>query len=195
MAEETQNTQNTEPTEQESKPADSAAEEKKFSQKELDDILNKRLERERKNQPTKDELTAFRSWKESQKTEEQKQSEQARQLETANGRIAQLEAEIKSSKLNAAVLSCAAKLGIEPTAGVYIGKLADLSDALNESGEPDEGKITAAVNKVLEDVPALKMQKSTNTGFRTVGSDGNSSPNRQTEDDRLRKAFGLKPKN
>ena len=42
--------------------------EKTFTQKELDDIVKQRLDRAKKDMPSKDELKAFREWKDSQKT-------------------------------------------------------------------------------------------------------------------------------
>lgn len=46
--------------------------EKTFTQEEVDRLITNRLERERKKYPGEDELTAFRTWKESQKTEQEK---------------------------------------------------------------------------------------------------------------------------
>ena len=51
---------------------DSVQAEKTFTQAEVNELIRVRLERERKGQPTKDELTAFRDWQNSQKTAEQK---------------------------------------------------------------------------------------------------------------------------
>ena len=51
---------------------DTAGAEKTFTQAEVDSLIKSRLERERKGQPTKEELTAFREWQNSQKTAEQK---------------------------------------------------------------------------------------------------------------------------
>ena len=49
--------------------------EKTFTQKELDEIVKQRLERERKGMPTKDEMKAFKAWQDSQKTAEQLSAE------------------------------------------------------------------------------------------------------------------------
>ena len=46
--------------------------ERTFTQAEVDAIIQTRLERERKNLPSKDELSAFRNWKASQQTEEER---------------------------------------------------------------------------------------------------------------------------
>lgn len=45
--------------------------EKTFTQKELDDIVKQRLDRAKKDMPSKDELKAFKEWQDSQKTAEQ----------------------------------------------------------------------------------------------------------------------------
>ena len=51
------------------------ATEKTFTQEQLNKILKERLEKEQKKMPSKDELKAFKEWKESQKTEAEKQAE------------------------------------------------------------------------------------------------------------------------
>lgn len=51
------------------------ATEKTFTQEELNKIVQERLEKEKKKMPSKEDLKAFRDWKESQKTEAEKQAE------------------------------------------------------------------------------------------------------------------------
>ena len=46
-------------------------EERTFTQAEVDEIVSKRVARERKNLPSAEELTAFRDWKKSQGTEKE----------------------------------------------------------------------------------------------------------------------------
>lgn len=58
--------------------------EKTFTQAELDDAIKRRLERERKGMPSKDELKAFHEWQDSQKTAEQLSAEKLTAAE--NGR-------------------------------------------------------------------------------------------------------------
>ena len=50
-------------------------EEKTFTQADVDRLIKERLAREKKGQPSKEDLEAFNNWKESQKTAEQKQAE------------------------------------------------------------------------------------------------------------------------
>lgn len=58
------------------------AEEKTLTQKEVDEIVKERLDREKKKLPSKEELAKFNEWKESQKTEADKQAEALKELET-----------------------------------------------------------------------------------------------------------------
>lgn len=58
--------------------------EKTFTQKELDDIVKQRLDRAKKDMPSKEELKAFKEWQDSQKTAEQLSAEKITAAE--NGR-------------------------------------------------------------------------------------------------------------
>ena len=49
--------------------------EKTFTQEELNKIVQERLDKEKKKMPSKEDLKAFKEWKESQKTAEEKQAE------------------------------------------------------------------------------------------------------------------------
>ena len=82
--EENTNVQGTEPT---------AAQEKTFSQSEVDSIIQKRLERERKKYPSDDELTAFRSWRDSQRTQEERMEALTGERDAISGQLTQAEAE------------------------------------------------------------------------------------------------------
>lgn len=200
MADETQTTQTTQeqPADKDGQLAKSteapAADEKKFSQKELDDIVKQRLDRAAKGQPSKEELAEFRKYKDSLKTEEEKRTEQQHSLEEATGRISALEKELTLSRVGNMLHEQAASLGIDPAAVQYVVKLADLSDVLDDNGAPDGGKIKAAVDKVLSDIPALKAAKKEKTGFVPIGSDNANSQLSAPEDEKLRRAFGLKSK-
>ena len=55
-------------------------EEKKFSQAEVDDLISKRLARERKKYPTDEELADWRNWKETRQQGEEASAKAAREL-------------------------------------------------------------------------------------------------------------------
>ena len=65
--------------------------EKTFTQKELDDIVKQRLDRAKKDMPSKEELKAFKAWQDSQKTAPQ--SEQHRVISFAFNNFPQQEQE------------------------------------------------------------------------------------------------------
>ena len=116
--------------------------EKTFTQKELDEIVKQRLDRAKKDMPSKDELKAFREWKDSQKTAEEKAAEQLAEVAAARD-----SAEREKSRLEIKV-SCLAK-----------GVPADAADdviALAERFIDDDTTIEKAVEKVLEKYPSFR---------------------------------------
>ena len=116
--------------------------EKTFTQKELDDIVKQRLDRAKKDMPSKDELKAFREWKDSQKTAEQKAAEQLAEVAAARD-----SAEREKSRLEIKV-SCLSK-------GVDVDAVDDVI-ALAERFIDDNTTIEKAVEKVLEKYPSFR---------------------------------------
>lgn len=71
-------------------------------------------------------------------------------------------------------------------------KIADFSKAVTD-GKVNAKKLTEAVKKVLDDIPALKGKPAENgTGVKKIGGDGNSDKN--LTEDALRGIFGIKSK-
>ena len=75
--------------------------EKTFTQSEFTKALKDEVARKTKGMPTKEELKEFNEWKESQKTDAEKQVETLKEIETLKTRL--LEAENKSVVANAGV--------------------------------------------------------------------------------------------
>ena len=75
---------------------DTAGAEKTFTQAEVDSLIKSRLERERKGQPTKDELAAFRDWQNSQKTAEQKAADELKAAQEAQSAAEQKAADLEA---------------------------------------------------------------------------------------------------
>ena len=100
---------------------------------------------------------------------------------------AKLQAEINQSATIEAV-----KQGVDVKSIPYVLKMADFKDVADTNGNVNADKLTEAVKKVLEDVPALKgMSKNENgTGFDKIG--GNGTQTTKTDDDVLRNIFGIK---
>ena len=108
--------------------------------------------------------------------------------------IADLQKQISDRDLDDAFSSAALGSGVDAKQLAYVIRLADRTDVFGADGKPDAGKVQAAINKVLEDVPALKASANSNNGFQPVGSKG-GDPGAGSGDDadkKLRSYFGLK---
>lgn len=84
----------------------------------------------------------------------------------------------------------AISLGLDAKTIPYVLKMADLSQAMGQDGKINDEALKTALNKVLEDVPALKPQTAGTTGFVQVGASGGTNQ-QATTSDALKKAFGL----
>lgn len=73
--EETTNVENTENQE-------TQEQEKTFTQADVDKLIGERLKRERSKQPPKEDLEAFKEWKKSQQTEQEKLAEERKEFES-----------------------------------------------------------------------------------------------------------------
>lgn len=110
--------------------------------------------------------------------------------------IAQLQADKTKAEQQAlkAVIEAKAQmiaftLGIDAKTIPYVLKLADLSQLSLDSKDED---VQAVLNKVLEDVPALKpTQDASPSGFKQVGAPSGGNNPSQT-DEALKRAFGIK---
>lgn len=90
----------------------------------------------------------------------------------------------QDARVETAATMMAVSLGVEAKTIPYVLKMADLSQVTGEDGKINEETLKAAVNKVLEDIPALKPQAGGKTGFSQVGTGGDptqhSQPNTPT---------------
>lgn len=135
-----------------------ATEEKTFTQAEVDKMIKERLAREKKNQLPKEELEAYKAWKESQKTEEEKKNEAL-----SNAEKARIAAEEKAAALEAKVTALSKGVKSDSVDDVVI-----LAKAL----VTDEVTIEQAIDEVLEKYPSFKgEQQEGNKGFK-IGAEG-----------------------
>lgn len=152
-------------------------EEKTFTQEEVNRMIKDRVAREKKGQLSKEELKAYQDWKESQKTEAQKQSEAL-----TNAEKAKQDAEERANTLEAKV-TCLSK-----------GVLADSVDdvvILAKAMVSEEVTMDQSVDKVLEKYPSFKgvQQQEENKGFK-IGA--GSEKQKENVNDALSRAFGNK---
>ena len=128
--------------------------EKTFTQEELNKIVQERLDKEKKKMPSKEDLKAFKDWKESQKTAEEKQAEkEAEYQRTLN--------ELNTLKQTNAVLE----------AGVN----KDDADYVLFKVSKMEGEFEENLTKFLKDNPKYKEsepegQKATGTQVKKINS-------------------------
>lgn len=103
---------------------------------------------------------------------------------------AQAQAMAQQAMLEKEATLTAISLGLDAKTIPYVLKMADLSQVTGQDGKINNESLKNAINKVLEDVPALKPQARGTTGFIQVGASGGSGQ-QTTNDDALKKAFGL----
>lgn len=96
MADET-NVQSTETT--------AVEQEKTFTQADVDALIQKRLDRERKKYPSEDELSAFRTWRESQQTEQERWNNLTRERDESRTALSAAQAELEQLRRDKYVLS------------------------------------------------------------------------------------------
>jgi len=70
--------------------------------------------------------------------------------------LTQAQETAKQAQIQNAAILVAVSMGIDAKTIPYILKMADLSQAVGQDGKVNEENLKAALNKVLEDVPALK---------------------------------------
>lgn len=104
--------------------------------------------------------------------------------------LTQAQAAAQRAILENAATMAAIGLGLDAKTIPYVLKMADLSQIMGQDGKINEETMKNALNKVLEDVPALKPQPAQASGFVQVGTTG-SSQQQTTTDDALKQAFGL----
>lgn len=121
----------------------------------------------------------------------QKKAEQQPDIAAIQAQMAQATAAAREAQLQSAATMAAVELGLDSKTIPYILRMADLSQAVDHEGKINAETVKNALNKVLEDVPALKPQTAGSTGIIKVGVNGNSSQQTTTENDDLKKAFGL----
>ena len=141
-----------------STPENSVQAEKTFTQSEVNALITARLERDRKGQPSKEELAEFHKWQDDQKSAEQKHTEALRaETDRANA------AEKKAAALEAKLL--AASKGVSPGAADDVVALASLKVG-------DDMPLDKAIDEVLNKYP----QFAGNSAPATTGvSGGNGS--------------------
>ena len=93
--------------------------------------------------------------------------------------LSQAQAAAQAAQIEKDATLAAISLGIDAKTIPYVLKMADLSQVMGADGKINDETLKNALNKVLEDIPALKPQACGPTGFTQVGAGGN--PSRQPQ--------------
>lgn len=86
-------------------PAPEPTPEKTFTQAEVDALIGKRLAKAMKGMPNEEELSAFRSWKDSQQTEQERWNTLTRERDESRTELSSAKAELEQMKREKYVLS------------------------------------------------------------------------------------------
>lgn len=105
--------------------------------------------------------------------------------------LVQAQTESQKAEIEKAAILEAVGMNMDAKSIHYLLKMADFSKALGQDGKADSEAIKAALNKVVEDIPALKPQAVGSTGFVQVGVSGNNQA-ASAVDAELDKIFGVK---
>lgn len=122
-------------------------------------------------------------------TFKQQQAAQQPDVNALQTQAAQAQAMAQQKEVENQAILQAIQMGIGAKTVPYVLKLADLSSITGQDGKINEESLNTALNKVLEDVPALKPTAEQATGFRQIGASG--SQQQTNTDDALKAAFGL----
>lgn len=79
--------------------------EKTFTQADVDKMIQARLDRERRKYPSEDEMTAYRTWKDSQQTEQERQAKREKEFADNKSALTATQAEVQQLKREKYVLS------------------------------------------------------------------------------------------
>lgn len=105
----------------------------------------------------------------------QKKAENTPDVDALNAQLQNTNAALQKAQIENIATMTGLSLGIDVNTLPYVIKMADLSQVLDGEGKIKEEAVKNALNKVLEDIPALKQQnEKKETGFTQVGVGGNS---------------------
>lgn len=126
-------------------------------------------------------------------TFKQQKAAQQPDVNAIQQQLTQAQAIAQQAQLQSAATMAAVALGIDAKTIPYVLKMADLNQTMGQDGKVNEEALKTALNKVLEDIPALKPQAAGTTGFVQVGA-ASGGQTQQTVDTELDRIFGVKKK-
>lgn len=140
---------------------------------------------------TKEQMDqAIAAFKQQQAANQPDVEEMQKQISDGNAALEAAKKTALQAQVESAATMTAVSLGLDAKTIPYVLKMADFSQAVGEDGKINEETLKNAVNKVLEDIPALKPQAQQQNGFCFGAPGGGTPPNGQ--EDQLAAIFGNK---
>lgn len=131
---------------------------------------------------------AITNFKNSRKTEEEKNNKEYEDLKIAN---TNLQKQINQERLNNALTLSLMKKGLSEEQIPFISKMVEVDGILNDKNEINKDKLNENIENVFKAFPNL-IQKKEDKPFIQIGTQNNNSQYEESSDALLRKAFGLK---
>lgn len=95
--------------------------------------------------------------------------------ENLQNQLTQVQGQLLQSQINNEAFKQAIELGVDMKTIPYLTKLADFTSVCDEKGAINAEKVKEALNKVLTDVPSLKIKENDGTAGVKVGADTSNS--------------------
>lgn len=147
-------------------PAPETPPAKTFTQEEVDAMIGKRLAKAMKGIPSEEEITAYRTWKDSQQTEQERQAKRDKEFADNKAALTAAQAEIEQMKRDKYVLS----KGLTGDDAEFIAfKALKMVD--------DKTTFEQAVDKLTENRQKVKFDWSAPAGGSEKKSDTNAAMN------------------
>ncbi|SEA05833.1 hypothetical protein SAMN04515656_10337 [Eubacterium aggregans] len=182
-------------TQQTTEPAAQPAQAQQIDYGKLEEILNKKAEVTEKGvmksffkEQGLSEEEAKQAMADFKKNQETTAQESAAHQSQVENELEQLKAQVTQAKINESCYTLASELNVDMKNIPYVVKLADFKDVVDEQGAVKDDALKAAINKVLEDIPALKNSAEGGAGRLKVGGAGGQST--ADQNDQLAAIFG-----
>ena len=133
----------------------------------------------------KQAMNDFKANRDAQKDNAKAELTQTQQL------LQELQAQLQQNMIEKKAMTMAQELGVDIKTVPYVTKLADFKNAVDENGNVKDDEVKVAIEKVLEDVPAFKVQDKEAAGGFKIGS-ASGSGQTGAGSDQLAQIFGNK---
>ena len=145
----------------------------KATEKKENDVLKTYFQQQGlSEQEASQAIAEFKAAKDQKSQQQQNDNEQLQQKVTQAEQLAEkAQIELEATKV-------AMTLGVDAKTLPYLLKMADFSEVKDKEGKISSDNIKTALSKVIEDIPALKPEKQTNSGFR-IGAGAQSENHQQ----------------